>query len=184
MLGTLTELLVEAEILAGSDGRLIPSRVEPDVDHRDIVVAEIGGFGVLWLQVKGASHIGRSGRVLAEATFSVGAIPESERLLYVVCLVDLQVHQLARIWLIPSAEFNRLAYRSLSERSGHIVLIFECIAAGDERWNQFEVSRLELAARLEPLVTALGPASAEELSALRAQIPSGLGLSLEDSAEE
>ena len=45
MLGTLTELLVEAEILAGSDGRLIPSRVEPDVDHRDIIVAELGGFG-------------------------------------------------------------------------------------------------------------------------------------------
>jgi hypothetical protein len=178
MLGTLTELMVEAEILAGSDGRLIPSRVEPDVDHRDIVVAEIGGFGVLWLQVKGASHPGQSGRVLAEATFSIGAIPESERLLYVVCLVDLRLHQLARIWLIPSADFNRLAYRSMSERAGHIVLIFNCIAAGDERWDQFEVSRLELAARLQPLVDALGQATPEELSALRAQIPSGLGLTL------
>ena len=177
MLGTLTELMVEAEILAGSDGRLIPSRVEPDVDHRDIVVAEIGGFGALWLQVKGASHLGHSGRVLAEATFSVGAIPESERLLYVVCLVDLQLHQLARIWLIPSTDFNRLAYRSLSERSGHIVLIFNCIAAGDDRWDRFEVPRLELAARLEHIVTTLGPASAEELSRLREQLPSGLGLS-------
>jgi hypothetical protein len=177
MFGTLTELMVEAEILAGSDGRLIPSRVEPDVDHRDIVVAEIGGFGVLWLQVKGASHPGQSGRVLAEATFSIGAIPESERLLYVVCLVDLQLHQLARIWLIPSADFNRLAYRSLSERSGHIVLIFNCLVAGDDRWDRFEVPRLELAARLEPLVAAAGPATREELSLLRDQIPSGLGLS-------
>ena len=46
-LGTLVELMVEAEVLAGSEGRLLPSRVEPDVDHRDIVVAEVGGFGAL-----------------------------------------------------------------------------------------------------------------------------------------
>jgi hypothetical protein len=30
-LGTLVELMVRAEILAGSGGRLIPSRFEPDV---------------------------------------------------------------------------------------------------------------------------------------------------------
>lgn len=177
MLGTLTELLVEAEILAGSDGRLIPSRVEPDVDHRDIVVAEIGGFGVLWLQVKGASHVDHAGRVVAKATFSVDAIPESERLLYVVCLVDLQVHQLARIWLIPSADFNRLTYHYHSKRSGYVDLMFDCMAAGDKHWGKFEVPRLELGARLEHIVAALGPASAEELGRLREQLPSGLGLS-------
>src|SRR5438045_9060488 len=37
-LGTLVELMVEAEGRAGPGGRLIPSRMEPDVDHRDIVV--------------------------------------------------------------------------------------------------------------------------------------------------
>jgi hypothetical protein len=184
-LGTLIELMVQAEILAGSDGQLIPSRVEPDVDHRDIVVAEIGGFGVVWLQVKGTAHLDKEGRVSAFATFPVDGIPESPRLLYVVCLLDIQQHQLARIWLVPSADFNRLAYHEhLRTRANHVNLHFKCRAAGDERWDDFEVPRLELAARLEPLVTALGPASAEELSALRAQIPSGLGLSLEDSAEE
>jgi hypothetical protein len=44
-LGTLVELMVRAEILAGSDGRLIPSRFEPDVDHRDLIVADVGGYG-------------------------------------------------------------------------------------------------------------------------------------------
>jgi hypothetical protein len=171
------ELLVEAEILAGSDGRLIPSRVEPDVDHRDIVVAEVGGFGVLWLQVKGTPHVDRRGRIVATATFPLDTVPESERLLYVICLVDLQAHQLARIWLIPSAEFNRLAYHTQSHRPGYVSYQFLCIASGDQRWDQFEVPRLELAAKLEPLVTALGPASVEELSRLRDQLPSGLGLS-------
>jgi hypothetical protein len=176
--------MVEAEILAGSDGRLIPSKVEPDVDHRDIVVAELGGFGALWLQVKGTTQLDKEGRVIATATFPIGAIPESDRLYYVVCMLDLEEHKLSRLWLVRSADFNRLANHDHPHRPGHVTLQFSCVASGDKRWGPFEVPRLELAARLEPLVTALGPASAEELSALRAQIPSGLGLSLEDSAEE
>ena len=83
-LGTVVELMVEAEILVGSDGRLIPSRVEPDVDHRDIVVAEVGGYGALWLQVKGTTHPDRAGRIVAFANYPVDAIPESARLLYLV----------------------------------------------------------------------------------------------------
>ena len=177
-LGTLTELMVEAEILAGSAGRLIPSRVEPDVDHRDIVVAEVGGYGALWLQVKGTTHPDREGRIVAFANYPVDAIPESARLLYLICLVDLEQHQLARLWLVPSADFNRLAYREHSAREGRVTLQFSCGAAGDERGDRFEVPRLELATRRAPLVAALGPATAEELSALRDQIPSGLGLSL------
>jgi hypothetical protein len=170
--------MVEAEILAGSDGRLIPSRVEPDVDHRDIVVAEVGGFGALWLQVKGTTHLDKAGRVIAFASFPVDAIPESPRLLYVVCLLDVHQHRLARVWLVPSAAFNRLAYREqVSARANHINLQFKCRAAGDKRWDPFEVPRLELAARLEPQVAALGPATTEELSRLGDQLPTGLGLS-------
>jgi hypothetical protein len=171
-LGTLIELMVEAEVLAGSDGHLIPSRVEPDVDHRDIVVAALGGYGALWLQVKGTTHLDQGGRIVASAKFLVDAIPESERLLYVVCLLDLKRHELARIWLIPSADFNRLAYRERSKRTGHLTLQFSCVASGDARWDEFEVPRLELGARLEPLVAALGPATTEELSALRNQVSS------------
>ena len=170
--------MVEAEILAGSDGRLIPSKVEPDVDHRDIVVAALGGFSALWLQVKGSTHLDKEGRVIATATFPIGAIPESDRLYYVVCMVDLKEHKLARVWLVPSADFNRLANHDHPHRPGHVTLQFSCIATGDQRWDQFEVPRLGLAARLEPLVATLGPATTEELSALRHQIPSGLRLSL------
>src|ERR1700694_318115 len=81
-LGALVELMVEAEILAGSDGRLLPSRVEPDVDHRDIVVANVGGFGALWLQVKGTTPPDSEGRIVAFANYRVDAILESARLLY------------------------------------------------------------------------------------------------------
>jgi hypothetical protein len=168
-LGTLVELMVEAEILAGSGGHLIPSRMQPDVDHRDLVVAEVGGYGALWLQVKGTTHPDREGRIVAFANYPEDAIPESPRLLYLVCLLDLEQHLLARLWLIPSADFNRLAYRERSARAGRITLQFSCRAAGDDRWDPFEVRRLELAAYLEPLVGALGPASIEEFSSLRDQ---------------
>jgi hypothetical protein len=166
-LGTLTELMVEAEILAGSDGRLIPSRLEPDVDHRDLVVAEVGGYGALWLQVKGTTHPDQEGRVVAFANYPANAIPESARLLYLVCLLDLDQHQLARLWLVPSADFNRLAYRERSARENRVTLQFSCRAAGDDHWDRFEVPRLELAHRLEPVVAALGPANLEELTGLR-----------------
>ena len=46
-LGTLVELMVRAEILAGSEGRLIPSRFEPDVDHRDLIVADVETPGTM-----------------------------------------------------------------------------------------------------------------------------------------
>ena len=169
-LGTLVELMVRAEILAGSDGRLIPSRFEPDVDHRDLIVADVGGYGAIWLQVKGTTHPDKEGRVVAFANYSADAIPESTRLFYLVCLLDLEQHLLARLWLVPSADFNRLAYREHSSRAGRVTLQFSCLAAGDERWDRFEVPRLELASVFEPLVGALGGASLDELSSLRKQV--------------
>lgn len=168
-LGTLVELMVEVEILAGSRGHLIPSRLEPDIDHRDLVVADVGGFGALWIQVKGTEHPDHENRIVAFANYPEDAIPESSRLVYLVCLVDLQQHLLERLWLVPSADFNRLAYREHSGHPGRVRLQFSCLASGDEHWNSFELSRLQLADRLAPLVRAVGPASLEELSGLRDQ---------------
>jgi len=159
--------MVEAEVLAGSDGRLIPSRMEPDVDHRDIVVADVGGFGALWLQVKGTTHLDQEGRVVAFANYRVDGIPESPRLLYLVCLLNLEQHLLARLWLVPSADFNRLAYRERDERYGRVSLQFSCLASGDAKWDAFEVPRLELGSRLEPIVQDIGPTTAREVSRLR-----------------
>ena len=166
-LGTLVELMVEAEILAGSDGRLVPSRMEPDIDHRDLVVADVGGYGALWLQVKGTTHPDHEGRIVAFANYRDGSIPESPRMLYLVCLLDLQQHVLDRLWLVPSADFNRVAYREHTGDTGRVTLQFSCRVAGDERWGSFEVSRLDLGARLEPLVRAAGPAPVGELVGIR-----------------
>ncbi len=166
-LGALVELLVEAEILAGSDGRLIASKMEPDVDHRDLFVTDAGGFGALWIQVKGTSHTDREGRVVAFANYPADTVPESNALIYVVGLVDLEQHALGRVWVVPSADFNRLAYREHDERKGRITLQFSCVASGDPRWDEFEVPRPKLLRRLEPMVRDAGPATAGELATLR-----------------
>jgi hypothetical protein len=169
-LGSLVELMVEVEILAGSGGRLIPSRMEPDVDHRDLVVADVDGFGAVWLQVKGTTHPDGEGRIVAFANYRADAIPESPRMLYLVSLVDLEQHLLDRLWLVPSADFNRLAYRERAEHPGRVTLQFSCRAAGDERWDSFIVPRLELGGRLEPLVREVGLGPSEELSGFRDQV--------------
>jgi hypothetical protein len=169
-LGRLVELLVQAEILAGSGGRLIPSPMEPDVDHRDLIVAEVGAFGALWLQVKGTAGLDHEGRVVAFSSYPADAIPESARLYYLVCLYDPVQHLLERLWLIPSADFNRLAYRERARHDGRVNLQFSCRAAGDKRWDRFELARLELGRRLEPLVADLGPADPETLLALHGPV--------------
>ena len=68
---------------------------------------------------------------------------------------------------MPSAEFNRLAYRERDKRKGRVTLQFSCVASGDPRWDSFELARLELGRRLEPLVREAGPTTVEDLRVLR-----------------
>ena len=172
-LGWLVQLLVQSEILAGSDGRLLPSAVEPDIDHRDLVVAAVGSYGALFLQLKGTSHLDAEKRVVTSATYLEDQIPEAPRFLYVMCLYSGEQHLLSRLWLVPSAEFNRRAYHERSKKlPGRVKLQFSCLAGGDEKWDQFELSRMELAGKLEPMVEALGPAQPEHLRALAASVRS------------
>jgi hypothetical protein len=94
-------------------------------------VADVGGYGAIWLQVKGTTHLDKEGRVVAFANYPADAIPENARLLYLVCLLDLEQHLLARLWLVPSADFNHLAYRERSPRVGRVTLQFSCVADGE-----------------------------------------------------
>jgi hypothetical protein len=117
-LGTLVELMVRAEILAGSNGRLIPSRFEPDVDHCDLIVADVGGYGAIWLQVKGTTHLDKEGRVVAFANYLADAIPESGRLLYLVCLLVHErgaVTRQARCTFHCHAEVARVGHAAAGE---------------------------------------------------------------------
>jgi len=52
---------------------------------------------------------------------------------------------LPRSWLVPSREFNQRAYRERrTSEPGRIVLQFSCLAAGDPKWDEFELAPIAL----------------------------------------
>ena len=57
LMGYAIECLVEAYALIGSGGRLTTARPDSDVDHRDFIVDEIGGYLTIYLQVKGSPRL-------------------------------------------------------------------------------------------------------------------------------
>jgi len=61
--------------------------------------------------------------------------------------------ELTRIWVIPSADFYKHAYRTLLPK-GMIQFNFDYRIAGDDRWDAYEVSRAELGPRLVALISS------------------------------
>lgn len=57
LLGYAIECLVEAHALLGSAGRLTTARPDSDVDHKDFIVDERGGYRSIYLQVKGSPRL-------------------------------------------------------------------------------------------------------------------------------
>jgi hypothetical protein len=72
---------------------------------------------------------------------------------YIFCLLDRRKMELTRIWVVPSAIFYQRAYRTLLPK-GMIQFNFDYRTAGDDRWEEFEVTRSELGPRLVELISA------------------------------
>lgn len=158
--GRAAELLVQAHALMGSEYRLTAYQPVADDDHIDVVVMEHGRYGALYVQVKSADGLDREDRVVMMAEYDEDRVPESPRLVYVCCLVDTARQAITRCWLVPSAEFNRRAYRQHRRgRPGWVTLQFSARAGGDERWDGFAVPVTELGVGLEK-VLAETPADA------------------------
>jgi hypothetical protein len=111
LMGYAIECLVEAYALIGGGGRLTTARPDSDVDHRDFIVDEIGGYLTIYLQVKGTPALDRQ-QVKILVHFPKGKVPSDPRLIYVFCLLDPKALTLSHVWVIPAPEFNRLAPRS------------------------------------------------------------------------
>lgn len=76
-LGALGELLVQAEVLAGSDGEALPSRSGVDVAHKDIVVNDFGGYEAAFMQVKSTVAPDSEGRIVCFADYPADAVPKT-----------------------------------------------------------------------------------------------------------
>jgi hypothetical protein len=149
--GAVAEALVAAYALISAGGKLSSYRPFTDVDGKDLVIDLAGGFKDIYIQVKCAVRVDLYGRMRGTVRLHRDQIPSSPKFVYVFCLLDRRKMELTRIWVIPSAEFYKHAYRT-SLRKEMIQFNFDCRTTGDDRWDTYEVTRAELGPRLVKLI--------------------------------
>jgi hypothetical protein len=150
-LGRAGELALTLYALITSDGQVELYEPVVDDDHVDLVGAIRGGLPTIGLQVKTEDHLDKDGLVEARASYPEGTVREDPAFLYAVLLLERVGVRAA--WLVPSPDFNRLAYRTADK--GHEVLAFRAYPDRKDRFSAFHVDPLQL-----------GPALMSKLSAL------------------
>ena len=136
LLGYVIECLVEAYVLIGAAGRLTTARPDVDVDHKDFIVDERGGYRSFYVQVKGSSRLSKSGRFTVSVDYPEHKVLSDRRLIYVFCLIDLNAMVLTRAWVVPAPNFSRLASRTHLS-NGQVRLWFEAGKRG--KWERFAI---------------------------------------------
>lgn len=169
--GHVAELLVEAYAILSAAGRLTAFGARSDVDHKDLIVDEVGGYRNAYAQVKCATHLDAEGHIVCTAHYPKGKIPSHARFIYVFCLLDEMRMELTRVWVVPSRDFNRLAYRE-QRGDDRVQLLFECLASGDRRWDRYEVSPNKLGARFIELIERSNGGPLRALPGLRISLRS------------
>jgi hypothetical protein len=150
-MGRVGELALALYAMVSSDGELELFTPVSDEDHVDVTAGRRGAIPSIAIQVKAAPRPDPHGVVGANATFVAGRIREHPAFLYCVLLMDGAAIQTA--WLVPSPDFNRLAYRIA--KNGHEVLEFRAYPDRDDKWAAFRVPPIELGPRLLAVIDSL-----------------------------
>lgn len=146
IVGYLGERLVEVYAILSSAGRLTSFKPGADVDHRDLIFDERGRNRNVYAQVKCALAAGAKGLFEFNAFYLAHDIPSSPRFVYILCHLDVTRMALAHIWLVPSADFNRLA--SHSAYQGGIKLVAAPGLNPHSKWNPYLIAINELGPKL------------------------------------
>ena len=152
LIGRVAECLIEAYGVISSGGLLDGFRPGVDMDHKDLIFDEVGGYRNVYAQVKCATQL-INNCVRCHVQVGSKPIPADPSFVYIFCWLDLKAMDLIRIWVVPSPDFNRLAYRSFSARS-RFALAFSAKAAGDPKWDKFLVDKHSLGPRLLEIALA------------------------------
>ena len=139
-IGRAGELAVALYGLVTSAGRLELFTPVADDDHVDLVAGLHGGLPALGIQVKTANALDKNGQVEAEASYPAGQVREDPAFIYAVLL--LESVNIRAAWLIPSPDFNRLAYRAFA--SNRETLELRASPDGEDRFARFRVDPLQL----------------------------------------
>lgn len=153
LVGQVAELLARAYVMASSLGRLTTFKPDADVDHKDFIVDRRGGDQHSYVQVKCVTRR-QQNQVWCCVRYWPKEIPNSARLFYLFAFLDLLAVELTDMWLVPAADFNRLAYRK--QVRTYLELWFKT-PRRDRRWDPFAVTRDKLGARLIELMAAAPP---------------------------
>ena len=156
--GTAGEQLFAACVTLSSDGELELFKPLTDDDHTDVSAGRRGRVPALAIQVKTALSLDRKGLAVARMAFPEGRPREHPAYLYAILYVADGGVDAA--WLVPSADFNRLAYRGEGRRGKGIELQFMASPSRSDRWAGFRCGRMDLGPRLITLIDSLpaGPA--------------------------
>jgi hypothetical protein len=150
-LGRAGELALDLYAMVSSDGELEIFSPIADDDHVDATAGRRGGVPAIAIQVKTVRELDRGGLVEAKADYPAGRIREHPAFLYAVLLLPSVTIEC--VWLIPSPDFNRIAYRVAS--GDREVLEFRGDPSRDDRYSTFRVPPLEIGPRLLAVIDSL-----------------------------
>jgi hypothetical protein len=144
-------MLFSSYVTLTSDGELELYLPVADDDHVDVAGGRRGAVPRLAIQVKTALHLDRAGKVEARATFTDGVPREHPAFLYAI--VYIQAAEVRAFWLVPSADFNRLAYRG---RVGQGLQLHAYVSPdGTDRFTPFRLEPRQLGPRLLEILDGL-----------------------------
>jgi hypothetical protein len=150
-LGRAGELALDLYAMVSSDGELQLFSPVADDDHVDATAGRRGGVPAIAIQVKTVRDLDPGGLVEAKADYPVGQIRDHPAFLYAVLLLPSVTIETA--WLIPSPDFNRIAYRVTS--GNREILEFRGDPLREDRYSSFRVPPLEIGQRLLAMIDSL-----------------------------
>lgn len=151
--GTAGEQLFAASVTLTSVGELELYKPLTDDDHTDVSAGHRGHVPAIAIQVKTALSLDRKRLAVARMSFPEGTPREHPSFVYAVVYAPDAAIETA--WVVPSADFNRLAYRGAGRRGKGIELQFMASPTRDDRWSTFRCTRLDVGPRLIALIDSL-----------------------------
>jgi hypothetical protein len=151
--GTAGEQLFAACVTLSSDGDLELFKPLTDDDHTDVSAGLRGRVPALAIQVKTALSLDRQGYAVARMAFPEGKPRQHPAFVYsIVYVVEASVET---AWVVPSADFNRQAYRAAGRRGKGIELEFMASPVRDDHWSAFRCRRQDLGPWLVRIIGSL-----------------------------
>ena len=153
-IGRAGELALSLYALITSGGGLEVFSPVTDDDHVDLVAGLRGGLPAIGLQVKTSDAVDAHGLVEARASFPDGQARDDPAFLYAIVLLHaVEIHAL---WIVPSPDFNRLAYRVRDK--GRDVLEFRASPTNPDAFALFRIDPMQVGPTLAGRIAVAGPA--------------------------